>query len=75
MNTKSILLLAASGAIMLTGCSKKLKGFEADYFTVNPNPLEVVGDKVPASVTARVPAKFFVKNAQVTVTPYLVFDG
>ena len=75
MNTKSILLLAASGAIMLTGCSKKLKGFEADYFSVNPNPLEVVGDKVPASVTARVPAKFFVKNAQVTVTPYLVFDG
>lgn len=60
---------------MLTGCSKKLKGFEADYFTVNPNPLEVVGDRVPATVTARVPAKFFVKNAQVTVTPYLVFEG
>ena len=75
MNIKSLMLLAATGAIMLTGCSKKLKGFEADYFTVNPNPLEVVGDKVPASVTARVPAKFFVKNAQVTVTPYLVFDG
>ncbi|MBD5225295.1 MAG: hypothetical protein HDS68_04920 [Bacteroidales bacterium] len=75
MNRKSMLLLAASGVIMLTGCSKKIKGFEADYFTVNPNPLEVVGDRVPATVTARVPAKFFVKNAQVTVTPYLVFDG
>lgn len=70
-----MLLLAATGMIMLTGCSKKLKGFEADYFTVNPNPLEVVGDRVPATVTARVPAKFFVKNAQVTVTPYLVFEG
>lgn len=70
-----MLLLAATGVIMLTGCSKKIKGFEADYFTVNPNPLEVVGDRVPATVTARVPAKFFVKNAQVTVTPYLVFAG
>ena len=75
MNSKSMLMLAASGMILLTGCSKKLKGFEADYFTVNPNPLEVVGDRVPATVTARVPAKFFVKNAQVTVTPYLVFEG
>ena len=75
MNKQSLLLLAATGAIMLTGCSKKIKGFEADYFTVNPNPLEVVGDRVPATVTARVPAKFFVKNAQVTVTPYLVFEG
>lgn len=75
MNSKNILLLAASGALLLTGCSKKLNQFQADYFTVNPNPLEVVGDRVPATVTARVPAKFFVKNAQVTVTPYLCFNG
>jgi len=69
------MLLVATGAVMLTGCSKKLNQFQADYFTVNPNPLEVVGDRVPATVTARVPAKFFVKNAQVTVTPYLCFNG
>lgn len=75
MNSKNLLFLAASGAILLTGCSKKLNQFQADYFTVNPNPLEVVGDRVPATVTARVPAKFFVKNAQVTVTPYLCFNG
>jgi tetratricopeptide (TPR) repeat protein len=60
---------------MLTGCSKKLNQFSPDYFTVNPNPLEVKGDKIPATVTARVPAKFFVKNAEVTVTPYLCFEG
>jgi len=75
MNSKNLLLLAATGAVMLTGCSKKLNQFQADYFTVNPNPLEVVGDRVPATVTARVPAKFFVKNAQVTVTPYLCYNG
>ncbi len=71
MNSKHLMLLAATGAVMLTGCSKKLNQFQADYFTVNPNPLEVVGDRVPATVTARV----FVKNAQVTVTPYLCFNG
>ncbi len=75
MNSKHLMLLAATGAVMLTGCSKKLNQFQADYFTVNPNPLEVVGDRVPATVTARVPAKFFVKNATVTVTPYLCFNG
>ena len=75
MNNKHLFMLAAAGTLMLTGCSKKLNQFQADYFTVNPNPLETVGDKVPATITARVPAKFFVKNAQVTVTPYLCFEG
>ena len=75
MNAKHISALALSGLVLLTGCSKKLNQFSPDYFTVNPNPLEVTGDKVPATVTARVPAKFFVKNAEVTVTPYLCFEG
>lgn len=73
--TKSLTIVAAASLLMLTSCGKKLGQFSADYFTVNPNPLEVVGDKVPATVTARIPAKFFVKNAQVTVTPYLVYNG
>ena len=75
MNFKSIVTIASCSTILLTGCSKKMNQFSADYFTVNPNPLEVVGDRVPATVTANSPAKFFVKNAEVTVTPYLVFDG
>ena len=75
MNFKSIVTIASCSTILLTGCSKKMNQFSADYFTVNPNPLEVVGDRVPATVTANIPAKFFVKNAEVTVTPYLVFDG
>lgn len=76
MNFKSLLAAVALSAVMLTGCNKKMNPFVADNFTVNPNPLEVVGEKVPATVTARVPAKFFKKNATVTVTPYLVYaDG
>ena len=68
-------LLSGAALMLLTGCNKKLNQFQADYFSVNPNPLEVVGDRVPATVSARIPAKFFVKNAQVTVTPYLCFEG
>ena len=68
-------LLFVGAIMMLTGCNKKMSQFAADYFTTNPNPLEVVGTQVPAEVTANVPAKFFKKNAEVTVTPVLVYAG
>ena len=67
--------LMLAGALALTGCGKKMNQFKSDYFSVNPNPLEVVGDKVPAKVTGNIPGKFFVKNAEVTVTPYLEYNG
>ena len=75
MNRKLCFIAVLGTALAFSSCSKKLGQFKSDYFSVNPNPLEVVGEKVPATVTGRVPAKFFVKNAQVTVTPYLVFNG
>lgn len=75
MNTRLSFVILASGAVLLSGCSKKLNQFQADYFTVNPNPLEAVGGKVPAQVTGKIPSKFFLKNAEVTVTPVLVYEG
>lgn len=75
MSTKFSYFLAIGAVLVLTGCNKKMNQFKADYFTVNPNPLEVVGEKVPATVTGNIPAKFFVKNAEVTVTPYLEYNG
>lgn len=75
MSKKLFLSLMLGASLMFTGCSKKLNQFNADYFTVTPSPLEVVGDKVPATVTGKIPAKFFVKNAEVTVTPYLVYGN
>ena len=75
MKLKTLVSLSACCALMLTSCGKKLNPFAADYFTVNPNPLEAVGERVPATVSANIPQKFFLKNAEVTVTPYLVFDG
>lgn len=64
--------LLLSVAVMAGGCSKKLGQLQADNFTTNPNPLEVVGEQIPATVTANIPAKYFVKNAELTITPYLV---
>lgn len=73
MNSKLTFAIVLGGSLVFTSCGKKLGEMSSDYFTVNPSPLEVVGDKVPATVTGQIPAKFFVKNAEVTITPYLVY--
>ena len=73
MNSKLTFSILLGGALMFTSCGKKLTEIGAEYFSVNPSPLEVVGDKVPATVTAQIPQKFFLKDAEVTVTPYLVY--
>lgn len=70
------LTLAAAGLAILvgaTGCSKKLSQFKSDYFLVNPEPLEVQGQNVPAVVSGNIPPKFMLKNAEVKVTPVLVY--
>lgn len=66
----SVLVLAGG-----TSCSKKLGQFKSDYFSLNPEPLEVQGLNVPAVVSANIPAKFMLKNAQVQVTPVLVYEA
>ncbi len=75
MNRKVCYIVALGAAVAMSSCGKKLGQFSSDYFTVNPNPLEVVGPNVPARVNARIPANFFLKNAEVTVTPVLVYNG
>ena len=37
--------------LAFVGCNKDMKPLSADYFTVTPSPLEVVGGQVPATVT------------------------
>lgn len=75
MNKKLLLTLLVGGAVVLTGCNKKISQFDSNYFSVNPSPLEVQGNTVPGKVTAKIPAKVFVKNAEVTVTPLLNVNG
>ena len=70
------LSVAVAGLAILVGassCSKKLSQFKSDFFLVNPAPLEVQGQTVPAVVSGNIPAKFMVKNAEVKVTPVLVY--
>lgn len=71
---KNILMLAASGALVLTSCSK-LGPLSADNFTVNPTPLEAVAGQVPATINGTFPAKYLKKKAVVTVTPVLKYEG
>ena len=73
MNKKIVYIALAASVVGMSSCSKKLKEFQSDFFTTNPAPLEVVGQNVPATITGNIPAKFFVKNAKVAVTPVLVY--
>ena len=73
---KHAVLFVSLGAVALVagGCSKKLKDFQSDYFRTTPTPLETVGENVPGTVTANLPAKFMLKNAKVTATPVLQWE-
>lgn len=73
MNSKLFITLTLGGVLMLSSCSKKLGQLSSDNFNVNPSPLEAVGEKVPATVSGQIPPKYFVKNAELTITPYLVY--
>lgn len=64
-------LIAA--AVMLASCNKQLPSPEE--LSVNPNPLEKVGDKVNAEITGTFPVKKFAKKGVLVVTPVLKFDG
>ncbi|MCQ2336538.1 MAG: hypothetical protein MJ010_05100 [Paludibacteraceae bacterium] len=59
---------------MLASCAK-LGEMKPEFFTVNPNPLEVKAGKVEGKITATFPEKYFVKKATVEVTPVLRYEG
>ena len=72
---KSILFLSLGGlAVVAGGCSKKLGNFQSDYFSMRPSPMESVGQEVPGTVYANLPAKFMVKNAKVSATPVIQWN-
>lgn len=77
MIMKKTLVYLSLGAVALTlgSCTKKVGDFASEYFTTNPTPLATVGQTVPATISGTVPAKFMPKNAVVTVTPVLAWDG
>ena len=56
---------------MLASCGGKLKPLSNQYIKVDPQPLEAIGGEVPVTINATYPAKWFNKNAVVTITPVL----
>ena len=66
------ILFFISALAVLTSCGTAVK---PEQVKVNPDPLTVVGDKVEADITGTFPVKKFAKNAVLTVTPVLKYEG
>jgi len=76
MNKKNLLPFFILAAIMtLSSCSNKMKPLAQEYIKAEPQPLESIGGQVPVTINATFPAKWFNKNAVVTVTPVLRYEG
>ncbi len=70
---KGLLFSLIAAAVVLASCNKTLPNPE--QISVNPNPLEKVGNKVNAEITGTFPVKKFAKKGVLVVTPVLKFDG
>ncbi|MDR1980332.1 MAG: hypothetical protein LBQ39_01770 [Tannerellaceae bacterium] len=76
MNKKfSLPFLILATIVTLSSCSNKLKPLAEEYIKAEPQPLEAIGGKVPVTINATFPAKWFNKNAVVTITPVLRYQG
>ncbi len=70
---KGLFLSLIAAVALLASCNKSLP--KPDEITVNPSPLQKVGNKVDADITGTFPAKKFAKKGVLTVTPVLKFEG
>ena len=70
---KGLFLSLIAAVALLASCNKSLP--KPDEITVNPSPLQKVGQKVDADITGTFPAKKFAKKGVLTVTPVLKFEG
>ena len=72
MNKKIFMPMFVLATIFaLTSCTGKLKPLSEQYVKADPQPLEAVGGEVPVTISITYPAKWFNKNAVVTITPVL----
>jgi len=70
---KSLFFSLIAAVALLASCNKTLPN--PDQLSVNPNPLQKVGDKVDAQITGTFPAKKFAKKGVLVVTPVLKYAG
>ncbi|MDL2241462.1 tetratricopeptide repeat protein [Bacteroidales bacterium OttesenSCG-928-L03] len=69
------LLAMACVVMIMSSCSSKLTPLAADYIKAEPQSLEMVAGKVPVTIYATFPEKWFNKKATVTVIPVLRYEG
>jgi len=70
--------IIALAAVILSACGgvEKMKELPAGFtLKVTPNPMEVHGNKVKATIEGTIPAKYFNKKATVEITPVIVYNG
>ncbi|MDR1120112.1 MAG: hypothetical protein LBM08_04265 [Dysgonamonadaceae bacterium] len=67
--------LFVAAIIGFSSCSSKLNPLSSDYVKSTPQPLEVIADKIPVTIDATFPEKWFAKNATLVVTPKLKYEG
>ena len=75
---KKHFLLIASMALMLVACgnpSKMAKSADVLYAECAPEVLEAVNGKIAANYTINFPAKYFLSNAILELTPVMVYAG
>lgn len=74
MKNLSVKTIALSGAaaLFMVGCNN-WKEMAQDYYSVNPNPLEVKGGQVSFAVNGQYPAGVFNKKAALELTPNLTY--
>lgn len=60
---------------MLTSCKSGLSPLTANYIKAEPQPLELIGGKVPVTINATFPSNWFNKKASLTVIPVLRYEG
>jgi len=76
MNKRIVLhSLCLVALIGLFACKSGLKPLASDYIKAEPQPLEYVAGKVPVTINATFPAKWFNKKAVLEVKPVLRYNG
>jgi Flp pilus assembly protein TadD len=70
---QSLFLVVLVG--LFTACKSGLKPLAANYIKAEPQPLEYVAGKVPVTISATFPAKWFNKKATLVVKPVLRYEG